>query len=84
MRKKLKNYALVFCLFTFLFIVLGSGLRLNPSAAFVAAATGTPLLVYVFNCLAMVALRSKQCALHREEREVVYVTGETTRADSLK
>jgi hypothetical protein len=59
MRKKLKNYALVFCLFTFLFIVLGGGLRLNPGAALVAAATGTPLLVYAFNCVALVALQSK-------------------------
>lgn len=49
MRTKLKTYALVFCLFIFLFIVLGGGLRLNPGAAFLAATTGTPLLVYAFN-----------------------------------
>lgn len=53
MRKRIKNSALVFCLFTFLLIVLGGGLRLNPGGAFMAAATGTPLLIYVFHCLVM-------------------------------
>ena len=41
--------ALVFCLFVFLFIVLGGGLHMNPGGAFLAAATGTPLMIYVFN-----------------------------------
>ncbi len=53
MRKRVKNSALVFCLFMFLLIVLGGGLRLNPGGAFVAAATGTPLSIYVFHCLVM-------------------------------
>jgi hypothetical protein len=52
MRKTIKNVALVFCLFTFLLIVLGGGLRLNPGGAFIAAATGTPLVVYAFLRLA--------------------------------
>lgn len=69
MRKKLKNYALVFCLFAFLFIVLGGGLRLNPGAALVAAATGTPLLVYAFNFVAIVALRSKDSNSRPDEPE---------------
>jgi peptidoglycan/LPS O-acetylase OafA/YrhL len=51
MRKRVKNAVLVFCLFVFLLIVLGGGLRLNPGGAFVAATTGTPLLIYVFQCL---------------------------------
>jgi hypothetical protein len=53
MRKKVKSGALVFCLFVFLLIVLGGGLRLNPAGAFMAAVTGTPLLIYVFQCLVM-------------------------------
>ena len=53
MRKRIKNSALVSCLFVFLLIVLGGGLRLNPGGAFMAAATGTPLLIYVFHCLAI-------------------------------
>ena len=49
MHSKVKNYALVFCLFVFLFIVLGGGLHMNPGGAFLAAATGTPLMIYAFN-----------------------------------
>ena len=51
MRQKLTNYALVCCLFVFLFIVLGGGLRLNPGGAFLGAATGTPLIVCGFTRL---------------------------------
>ena len=46
--KRLKGYALVCCLFVFLFIVLGGGLRLNPGGAFLSAATGTPVIVCGF------------------------------------
>ena len=49
MHSKAKNYALVFCLFVFLFIVLGGGLHMNPGGAFLAAATGTPLVIYAFH-----------------------------------
>lgn len=51
MGQKLKCYALVCCLFVFLFIVLGGGLRLNPGGAFLGAATGTPVIVYGFSRL---------------------------------
>ncbi len=37
------------CLFLFLFVVIAGGLHLNPGGALIAAATGTPLLVYAFN-----------------------------------
>ena len=49
MHSKVKNYALVFCLFVFLFVTIGSGLHMNPGGAFLAAATGTPLMIYAFN-----------------------------------
>ncbi|MGB9071090.1 MAG: hypothetical protein WCC22_00335 [Terriglobales bacterium] len=49
MRTKIKQYSLILCLFLFLFVVIGGGLHLNPGGAFIAAATGTPLLIYVFN-----------------------------------
>jgi hypothetical protein len=71
MRKKLTNWALVFCLFTFLLIVLGGGLRLNPGGALLAALTGTPLVVYAFNCL--VARRS-EFAYQPEPYRGVYET----------
>jgi hypothetical protein len=61
MKMKAKRISLVICLFLFLFVVVGNGLHLNPAGAFLAAATGTPLLVYLFN------QRSRQGAA--EERE---------------
>jgi hypothetical protein len=47
--RKMKHYALGACLFTFLFVVLGGGLHLNPGGAFLAALSGTPLIIHVFN-----------------------------------
>jgi ABC-type arginine/histidine transport system permease subunit len=49
MKMTAKRISLVVCLFLFLFVVIGNGLHLNPAGAFLAAATGTPLLVYLFN-----------------------------------
>ena len=49
MHSKVKNYALVFCLFVFLFVTIGGGLHMNPGGALLAAPTGTPLMIYAFN-----------------------------------
>jgi hypothetical protein len=49
MKVKAKQISLVVCLFLFLLVVIGNGLHLNPAGAVLAAATGTPLLVYLFN-----------------------------------
>ena len=46
---KLKQGSLVVCLFLFLFVVIGGGLHLNPGGAFLAAVTGTPLVIHVLN-----------------------------------
>ena len=46
---KLKQASLVVCLFLFLFVVIGGGLHLSPGGAFLAAATGTPLVIHLFN-----------------------------------
>jgi len=46
---KIKEGSLVVCLFLFLFVVIGGGLHLSPGRAFLAAATGTPLVIHVFN-----------------------------------
>ena len=46
---RMKQGLLVVCLFLFLFVVIGGGLHLNPGGAFLAAATGTPLAIHVFN-----------------------------------
>jgi Flp pilus assembly protein TadB len=69
MRRKLKSCALVFCLFTFLLIVLGGGLHLNPSSALVAAATGTPVLIYAFNRL---RARPRELPAGAPKREVLH------------
>jgi hypothetical protein len=47
--EKIKQVALIACLFLFLFVVIGGGLHLNPGGAFLAAATGTPLVIHFFN-----------------------------------
>jgi hypothetical protein len=46
---KIKHWSLVVCLFLFLFVVIGGGLHHNPAGAFLAAATGTPLVIHAFN-----------------------------------
>jgi hypothetical protein len=46
---KIKYGSLVVCLFLFLFVVIGGGLHLNPAGAFLAAASGTPLVIHAFN-----------------------------------
>jgi hypothetical protein len=48
-RKQVRQISLVICLFLFLFVVVGGGLHLNPGGAFLAALTGTPLMIHVFN-----------------------------------
>jgi len=57
LRQRLKTYALVCCLFVFLFVVLGGGLRLNPGGAFLGAATGSPVILCGF---------SRLCGGHKE------------------
>ena len=46
MRTRLKTYSLGACLFVFLFVVVGAGLHLNPMGAFVAALSGTPIVIH--------------------------------------
>lgn len=46
---KAKQASLVVCLFLFLFVVIGTGLHLNPGGAFLAAVTGTPLVIHLLN-----------------------------------
>jgi hypothetical protein len=49
MHNRIKNYALVICLFVFLFVCIGNDLHLSPGAAFVAALFGTPLVIFAFS-----------------------------------
>ncbi len=49
MYEKVKNHALIICLFAFLFVTVGNALHLTPGAAFIAALSGTPLVIFGFN-----------------------------------
>ena len=49
MKEELKRYALGFCLFVFLFVIISGGFHLNPGGAFIAALSGTPLVICAFN-----------------------------------
>jgi hypothetical protein len=46
---RVNQASLVVCLFLFLFVVIGGGLHLNPGGAFLAAVTGTPLVIHLLN-----------------------------------
>jgi hypothetical protein len=59
-RTKAKRISLVACLFLFLFVVIGNALHLNPAGAFLAAATGTPLLIYIFKQRAAVTTATQR------------------------
>jgi hypothetical protein len=49
MQENLKNYALGFCLFVFLFVIIGGGFHLTSGVALIGALSGTPLVIYGFN-----------------------------------
>ena len=49
--ERLKNAALVFCLFIVLVVILSSYFRTSGVGTFFGAVAGTPLLVHVFNRL---------------------------------
>jgi len=50
--ERLKNAALVVCLFIVLVVIFSSYFRASEVGTFFGALAGTPLLVYVFNRLA--------------------------------
>ena len=81
MQGRLKNYALVICLFVFLFVVIGSGLHLAPGGAFLAAATGTPLVIYVFYRKSDKACRQEKVLPATARKEVAYVSSKTDEFD---
>lgn len=47
--ERMKNAALVFCLFIVLLVVFSSYFRANGVGAFCGAFAATPLLVHIFN-----------------------------------
>ena len=81
MHRKVKNYSLVFCLFVFLFVVLGGGLHLNPGGALLAAGTGTPLVIYAFYRRFNGASRPESVRADCASNEVAYVSSKTNKSD---
>ena len=80
MQGKLKNYALVICLFVFLFVIIGGGLHLNPGGAFLAKVTGTPLLIYAFR-LGFNRASEPEVRSDSTRNEVAYVSSKTDKSD---
>ena len=81
MHGKVKNCSLVICLFVFLFVVLGGGLHLNPGGALLAAATGTPLVVYAFHRRFHRASPPEEVRADSTNNEVAYVNSKTDKSD---
>jgi hypothetical protein len=50
--ERVKNTALVFCLFIVLLVIFSSYFRATPVGSFFGALAGTPLLVHAFNRIA--------------------------------
>ncbi|HLJ89866.1 MAG TPA: hypothetical protein VKZ53_23865 [Candidatus Angelobacter sp.] len=55
MKKHFRRLGMIACLFVFLLIVIGGGLRLNPLSAVIAASTGTPLFLVVARWCSLLA-----------------------------
>ena len=72
---RVKRYALIICLFVFLFVIVGNALHLTPGAALIGAISGTPLITFGFSrwCDA-------QCGkgARREKTPPEAITGERT------
>ena len=81
MHSKARNYSLVFCLFVFLLVIIDGGRHLNPGGAFVAAATGTPLVICVFNRPVNEASRAEEGRAESLSNEVAYVSSKTDKSD---
>jgi len=81
MHGRLKNYALVICLFVFLFVIIGGGLHLNPSGAFLGAATGTPLVIYAFHRRLEGDARTEDGRPDAARNEVAYVSSKPDTCD---
>ena len=81
MQARVKNYGLVVCLFVFLFVIIGGGLHLNPSGAFLAAMSGTPLVIHVFRRWHNGAPRPDEAQADTARNEVDYVSSKRAKPD---
>ena len=83
MQEKIKNSALVICLFGFLFVIVGGGLHLAPGGAFLAAVTGTPLVIYAFRRKANAAPRHEDILPDATRNEVAYVSSKPNKPNKF-
>jgi hypothetical protein len=81
MYNRLKNCALVICLFVFLFVIIGGGLHLAPGGAFLAAVTGTPLAIYAFQSRFRQGLSHDHDPPTTAKNEVHYASNPTNKPD---
>ena len=81
MHNRLKNYALVICLFVFLFVIVGGGLHLAPGGALLAAVTGTPLVIVAFQSRFRQGLLHENCQPTTSKNEVHYANYTTNKPD---
>jgi len=58
MWSRLRSCSLAACLFVFLFVVIGAGLHLKPMGAFLAALSGSFLVIHGVNRWGRVPARS--------------------------
>jgi hypothetical protein len=72
--ERLKNAALVFCLFIVLVVIFSSYFRASEVGTFFGALAGTPLLVHVFNRLVprRVAPARRKDTNRRSEEALVF------------
>jgi hypothetical protein len=72
--ERLKNAALVFCVFIVLVVVFSSYFRASEVGTFFGALAGTPLLVHVFNRLVprKVVLARRKDTNRRSEEALVF------------
>ena len=77
MQEKVKQCSLVVCLFVFLFVIIGNAFHLKPGGAFVAALSGTPLVIYAFN-------RRSSAAFQREHGRHTSALGGNVRDPHLR
>ena len=68
---RLKNFGLVICLFVFLFVSVGNGLHLTPGAAFIAALSGTPLVIFAFNRWCDARCRGEEARREEPASEII-------------
>jgi hypothetical protein len=68
---RLKSYALVICLFVFLFVCIGNGLHLTSGAAFISALSGTPLVIFAFSRWCDARCRGEEARREEPASEII-------------